>query len=546
MSDVYENSKLIFRPNPGPQETFLGLSDDILEGFYGGALGGGKSWVLLMLPIVRQFYKHPDFSGIIFRRTYPQLEEYLIPESKKIYPKVNLGAEYNEAKHSWRFSSGARLKFAFLEDMDDAKEHDGHQYNYIGFDELTHFGMNEYIYMITRLRSGAKGLPSIVRSTSNPGNIGHTWVRERFIDPCISGYSKILDRKSNTLRIFIPSKIKDNPILLENNPNYINQLMLLPEAERKAKMEGDWYSFSGQVFSEFRSIHSSFEPENALHVISPFPIPSYWPKILSLDWGFTHKTAFYAHAISPDARVFTYKEIIAQKRSIADWGAEVCQFIKTQENIVLGVLDPSAWKEEGHPKTLAAQIEEATEFTWEKADNDRVAGKMNMHDFLRWEPRPKKYIPKGGYDPNHYNLLNRLYGPKVADDYFQAFQPEPDELNLPRWQIFNTCPELIKVIPTCVYDEKRVEDVAKFVGDDAYDSARYGLKAVDLYIKQAKDEFEKFARLDKITKEYQATGDYNRFHQKMEKLDAQMANETIAFNIFKERRRAKRGIRYAS
>lgn len=538
MSEVRDSEgNYIIRPHKGPQETFLGLDDSILEAFYGGALGGGKSWVLLVLPIIRKFYKHPHFSGIIFRRTYPQLEEYLIPESKLIYP--HFGGEYNESKHVWTFAGGARLKFGFIEDMNDARGHDGHQYNYIGWDELTHFMMDEYIYLMTRLRSGAKGLPSIVRSTSNPGNIGSAWVRERFVEPNKSGYTLIKDKKSSTLRIFIPAKTKDNPSLLENNPNYINQLLLLPEAERKAKMDGDWWAFSGQVFTEFRQVKRLGEPDNALHVIEPFTIPSYWPKVLSLDWGFTHKTAFYAHAISPDGRVFTYHEIMAHKRSILDWGADIGRFIKTQENIVLGVIDPSANKNEGHPKTIKAQVEEATEFMWEDADNDRVGGKMNMHDFLRWSARPKRYVPPEGFSSDTYNRISRLYGIKAADQYHATFQPEKEETNIPRWQIFSNCSELVKVLSLCVYDEKKVEDVSKFTGDDSYDSARYGLKAVDLYIKQAENEFKKFARTDTIVRELQHTGDQNRYYQQMDALERKEKNEAISLNIFKVRRGAK-------
>ncbi len=531
-----------WKPNPGPQEAFLALPDEITEGFFGGAAGGGKSWVLTLLPVFRGFYRHPKFAGIIFRKTLPEIEEFLWPLAKRYYGA--LGAKLNNTKHFVEFRSGATMRFSYMDSKDDAKSHDGSSYNYIGWDELTHYEEWYYRYLFRSLRSSAKGLPTIVRATSNPGNIGHNWVRARFVEPAREGYRKIWDEKMQAYRIFIPSKIIDNPKLLEASPNYINILQALPdEAERKAKIEGDWWAFAGQVFTDFREMSMPGEPANALHVIEPFEIPSFWPKIISCDWGYTHKTANYAHAVSPDGRVFTYWEQVCQETKIAEWATNLGRFMRTQENIAFSVIDPSARQKRGDDLTIADQVEKYTGFRFDNADNDRIGGKNNMHDFLRWKPRPKRYVPKEGFVKETGDRILRMYGPDAYKEYCDAFIAEPEEQNIPRWQIFNNCRELIKVIPLCVHDEKKVEDVAKFTGDDAYDSARYGLKAVDRYVKECAADFKRVQRLNAVLDEVNRGGDQTSFYRKMEKLEQDARGDVGSFNLFEVRRRSPRSVR---
>lgn len=527
------------RPHDGPQEKFLGLPDEIQEAFYGGAVGGGKSWVLLMLPIMREFIKHPSFKGIIFRKTYPQLEEYLVPESKIIYKKF--GGEYNETKHLWTFGSGATIRFGFIKTKDDARDHDGSQYNYIGWDELTHFDEWVYRYLFRSLRSGSKQLPAIVRSTSNPGNIGHSWVRSRFIEPDRNGYKKLWDPETKSHRIFIPSSMRDNPTLLENNPNYINILNTLPEAERKAKIEGDWWTFSGQVFTEWRDRHIDSEPAHALHVIEPFTIPSFWPKIVSIDWGFTHKASIHWHAVSPESRLFTYREYTCSKTPIEIWGSDVGRLSRTDENIVLSVMDPSAWKTESHGKTIAEQFMQASDMFVEQAINDRINGKLHYHEMLRWKERPAKYIPKEGYSQETCDRIFRLHGLKAEQEYKDMFLPQKPESNLPQWQIFGeACPELVRVIPLLVYDENKTEDVAKFDGDDSYDDTRYGIMGYRTYVEQANAGYKEFLERAKIDDKFKVSGDQTIYHRQMEILEARNRESVVPYNRFESRKRSKR------
>ena len=504
------------------QEDFISIPDSISEGFYGGAAGGGKTDVLLMLPIVRGFYQHPRFHGIIFRRTFPQLEESLIHRSKvgvgdngpSFY---DFGARYNDQKHVWTFPEGATYRFSYLETDDDARAHQTAEYHYAGFDELTHFQEYQYNYIThSRVRTTISNLPAIVRSASNPGNIGHAWVFSRFVEPAILGYTRVIDPTGQS-RIYIPAKVQDNPHLLRVNPTYINKLQQLPETERRALLDGDWSIFAGQVFTEFRIIHMPGEPENAVHVIEPIKIEDWWPKVLAVDWGYTAMTWCGLAAVTPWGEAILYKEMTAVKRSIKEWGSDLGTFMQHEKNVVASVLDKSAWGERGEEKSLREQIEDASGCRFEKSDSDRVSGKQLLHDFLRWKPRPPRFIPPEGYSHERANQIMRLFGMDAYRDYIKLFQPDEPETNIPRLKIFNTCPKVIRAIQLCVYDEKHKEDVLEFDGDDPYDGIRYLLKKVDAYLHGVKKEHEKIQALGKILDQLEKGGGYTKFYREMEK-----------------------------
>lgn len=510
-----------WHPNPGRQEEFLSLPDSFFEAFYGGALGGGKTEALVMLPILRNFHLNGKYNGIIFRRTFPQLEEHVIPKTRQYYPLF--GGKYNETKHIWFFPSGATQRLGYIDTDADVYKHDGAEYNYIGWDELTHFTERMYTYLSTRCRSAHKksGLPTIMRSTSNPGGVGHSWVKERFIDPVKEGRTPIHYKVGGTLvskAIFIPAKMQDNPKLLEDDPDYINRLRMLDAREYEAKAEGNWDAFEGQVFSEFRSHKYTDEPANALHVIEPFTIPSWWPRIAAGDWGFAANTWLGKAAIAPDNRVFLYYEYCQKGKYIKEWASEFAQSCQN-EALKTFELDPSAWNQRGDEKTIAQQFHEASGIMPHRADNDRIGGKMLFKEMLRWKPRPPKCIPKEGYNVEIANRISRIYGPKSLKEYQAVFTPEPLEVGIPRFQIFNTCKAVINVIPACVAAEKNPEDVEEFDGDDPYDGCRYLLKAVDRYLTGLGAEASRRLALQGILDHVAATNDQTAFYREMERFE---------------------------
>lgn len=511
----------VWRPHE-KQEEFLSIPDSVFEGFYGGAAGGGKSELLVMIPIVRGFYRYPEFRGLLLRRTFPELQRSLIDRSKRWYHLTD--AKYNEQNKRWTWPSGAVLEFGYSADERDIRQYDTDEYSYIGLDELTHFTEFQYLYITSRCRSTTPGLPKLVRSASNPGNIGHGWVRKRFVEPDRAGGKILLDTRTNTKRIFIPAKLTDNPYLAKEDPEYANRLLILPIAERKAKLEGDWWTFSGQVFDEWRYERFPDEPENALHVINPFAIPDWWPRILSIDWGFRAMCWAGWAAISPDARAFLYREYAKKQAKVSTWATDV-KLLSEDENIKIVVLDPSAWAKRGDEKTIQQQFTEFSEMYPKKADNDRLGGKVLMQEFIRWMPRPLRDHNPGVYDEEIASRVLRMNGLDAYKDYLASFDPPKPETNLPRLQVFSTCREFIKAIPLAVYNDPTKaaggdpEDIAEFDGDDPIDGGRYLIKEVDRFCRESKEAYEELQKTDVIIKKFDTTKNVTGYYREMEHLE---------------------------
>jgi len=510
------------------QAEFLSLPDSIFEALYGGAAGGGKSETLMMLPICRKFIEHPRFKGILFRRTYPELEKELILRSHNFYPDA--GGKYNDQKKRWQFPSGAIMQFGYAEHENDVRKYDTTEYNYMGFDEATSFTEFMYLYLaFTRVRSSDENLPAIVRSGTNPGNIGHNFFRTRFIDPCKEGSvvlreKRIIDGIERTyLRIFIKSLVQDNEHILKNDPTYQYRMAILPEAEKAAKLYGDWYTFEGQVFDEFRDGKEykkfSDEPDNAIHVVEPFPIPYYWPRVLSIDWGFSANNVcgFYAINPCPSQRypsiIYKYRELVHSQTKISVWAKDLKDVLTFNEETPIDfVLDPSAWGHRGDEQTIAEQISDIVGLVPRKADNDRIGGKILLQEMLRWKPRKQDTAPKDEYSSELAARISRMQGPKALQAYNDSFKPKPVDNFLPKFQIFSNCTETIRVIPLCVYDKEKTEDVAEFKGDDAYDETRYGLKACQNYMEVGKAEFKKEEKIAKAEEFLARTGNHTQYH----------------------------------
>lgn len=544
VNSVIEKS---WKANPGRQSLYLGLPDSIFEQFYGGAAGGGKTEALLMRPLLRQWTDNPRFQGIFLRRTFPELEESVIERSRRgginkdgteIPSFKDFGAEYNEQKKKWRFPSGATYTFGHAEKEEDIRKYDTAEYQYCAFDELTSFTEFQYKFMaFSRVRSIISGIPAIVASGSNPGNVGHRWVRERFVEPCPTGGKILIERikfpdgrEEIIKRIFIPAFLADNPKLMENDPMYRVRLEMLPEADKRAKAYGDWWTFAGQVFGEFRTEPFVDEPPNACHIITPrIPDPRL-PRVLSIDWGKHMMTHGIWGVPLPDKRTIIYREYPPlDKEDKPVVGEDVKVWTTNMANTCLLeginpaiVLDPSAWQNRG-VKTIADQfIETWKEVTQkspkiEKADNDRIGGKSLVHDYLRWKPRPKLlWDIKQVYSPEIAAWVMRNKGMEAYKAYLSQFAPQSDTIPeiIPRLQITADCKILIKTIPLCIYDEKKGdEDVKEFNGDDPYDNLRYYLKKIDTM------------KVSEITELLQSTDgddptDWNAFYQRLRRLES--------------------------
>lgn len=216
---------------------------------FGGAAGGGKSDCLLMAAL--QYVDEPGYAALILRRTYADLalpnaimdraDQWLRPTD----------AKWNDDTKTWTFPSGATLTFGYLERESHKYRYDGPEFQFIGFDELTHFTQSQYTYMFSRLRKlETSDIPIRMRSATNPGGPGHQWVKQRFI---IEGRAKG--------RVFIPSKLSDNPSI--NKEEYELSLSELDPVTKQQKLDGNWDAAAeGLIFQRewFKTIHPSRVP----------------------------------------------------------------------------------------------------------------------------------------------------------------------------------------------------------------------------------------------------------------------------------------------
>jgi hypothetical protein len=516
------------------QEILVGLPNTILEAFYAGAVAAGKTDVLLTLPILRGWHELEGFKGLFLRRTFPELKNEVIPRSHEYYRPF--GAKYNASDKVWKFPSGALIFFGHVEEEKDVHKYDSMQPNYVAFDELTSFTEWQYLYItLQRVRSRKdSGLPAVVRSASNPGNIGHNWVRRRFVDPDPNGL-KILSNEKGLLRIFIPATVKDNPHI---DPQYLRSLESLPEAEKQAKLYGRWDAYQGSVFDEFRDKNYPDEPDNALHVVEPFDIPDYWPKIVAMDWGYAPPAMTWVGygALSPEGRVYIYREQAWQKTKISEWGPYVREHLDKENPFVIK-LCKSGGQDRGQEHTIQGDIELELGRAVELSNNSpgsRVAGKMLLHEYLRWKQRyrPVMVLPPFDQEKADWYLRNR--GMKEYESYINSYkQPEPEKF-LPKLQIFNNCKLLINAIKSAIYDDTNPQDVAEFDGDDPYDGIRYLLDACDRYFSVGAVEHRKFVERDELTKSLETTGDMNAFYNRARALERK--NNSGTYGVKRYRR----------
>ena len=209
------------------------------EAMYGGAGGGGKSVALLAGAL--QYVDIAGYGALIIRKTYPQLSQSsgLIPRSHEWLAGTD--AKWDEQERIWTFPSGATLKFGHMEHRNSKYQYQGAEYQYVGYDELTAFDESSYRFLFGWLRRPTAGplshIPLRMRAASNPGGIGHDWVKRYFVD---AGPSPE--------RFFLPASAKDNPSL--DLPSYLESLSYLDPVTRAQIMNGDWTARHGG--SKFR------------------------------------------------------------------------------------------------------------------------------------------------------------------------------------------------------------------------------------------------------------------------------------------------------
>ena len=285
----------------------------------------------------------------------------------------------------------------------DVYQYQSAEYDVIRFDELTHFTESQYVYLLSRVR-GTNRFPKQVKSSTNPGGIGHSWVKARFVDPSPPMLKFV--GTDGLERIFIPSRLTDNKFLTEGDPSYERRLSALPEREKKALLYGDWDIFEGQYFPEFCREY---------HVTEPFEIPSGWRKYRTVDYGLDRLACLWI-ALSPDGVAYVYREYCESNLTISEAARSILERTPNGEDIYATLAPPdlfSRTQETG--KTKASLFSEyGVNFT--RTSNDRECGWLAIKELLR--------------DTGHGVRL----------------------------KIFSTCAEIIRCLPALTVDKVRPSD----------------------------------------------------------------------------------------
>ena len=382
------------------QKLFLDAKES--EVLFGGAAGGGKSYGQMVDALLFALL-YPRSKQLVLRRTFAELDKSLIRTSLALYPREIFS--FNSASHTGKFKNGSCIDFGYCATENDVYQYQSAEYDVIRFDELTHFTEAQYLYLISRVR-GANPYPKQIKSSTNPGGVGHGWVKRRFVDAAEPG--KPFSGEDGMTRIFIPSLLDDNRFLREGDPGYKKRLLALPERERRALLFGDWNIFEGQYFSEFS------ERE---HTVSPFEIPREWRKYRAIDYGLDRLVCLWV-AISPAGTVYVYREFCESNLPISAAARGILERTPCGEDIYATLAPPDLFSRSQESGKSKAGIFSEHGINFTRTSNDREAGWLAVKELL---------CDTGGGS---------------------------------RLRIFGSCRELIRCLPALMTDKIRPSDCA--------------------------------------------------------------------------------------
>jgi hypothetical protein len=381
------------------------------EVLYGGAAGGGKSYGQFIDTVIYAG-RYPESRQIIFRRTLPELEQSIIGLFQKNLPKELF--TYNGSKHLGRFKNGSVVYFGYIDKESDVHRYQGAEYDVIRYDELTHFTEKMYVYLLSRLR-GTTPYPRAMKSSTNPGNIGHTWVKARFIDPAPPNTEFI--GSDGGSRIFLPAKVQDNCFLMENDPGYLRRLEQMDEREKRALLFGEWDLFDGMFFGNF---------DRAVHVIPPLfgadEIPNDWEFYISIDYGLDMLAALLI-GVAPGNRFYVVREHYESGLIVSEAAAAIKELKKGYE-IKKIFAPPDLWGRSKDTGKSIAEVFRENGVQLFRVDNNRVSGWMVLKEMLK----------------------------PCADE---------QGATVAQLRIFEGCRNLIRTLPAVGVDDRNPNDVAR-------------------------------------------------------------------------------------
>ena len=394
---------------------------------FGGSRGGGKSFVVRHKAI-QLALRYNGINILIVRRTFPELEQNHLKEFRTLLYGI---AKYNTQRREFLFPNGSVIKFGYCNTDADMDTYQGQNYEVIFMDEATHFTNYMFIKFTECLRLSGnirfnseeeeKNFRTRMYLTANPGGVGHLWVKRLFIDKRYEGKEKASDY------LYIPSTVYENEFLMENNPDYVEQLENLPEKEKQAMLYGDWNVFKGQFFEEFDENKHVFGDE--------VKIEQSWRIYRARDYGLDMLDCLWC-AIDENDTMWVYKELAKPNLTVSVSGNLINKMTSPYEEPYLDICPPDMWNRNGQTGKSAVDIliKECNQRPT-KANNDRVIGWLMVKERLQ---------------------VNQITG-------------------LPKLMIHESCENLIHSIKMIQYDEKNVNDCAKDPHDvtHACDALRY-------------------------------------------------------------------------
>lgn len=423
----------LIKPTDKQREWLQAIADYDFA-LYGGAAGGGKSyilrwWLVLFLCWLYQALGIRNVQVGLFCEDYPSLRDRHISKIKFEFPDwlgaLKQGDTKNFELHP-EFGGG----IIALRNLDDPSKYLSTEFAAIAVDELTRNDKDVFDFLRLRLRWPGVEHPKFGAAT-NPGGKGHKWVRKLWLDhqfdPELAPYADQF--------AFVQAKASDNPHLTEA---YYRSLRSLPKPMADAYAAGSWDLFVGQYFDIFTP------SRHVVGRVEDVDIQPWWPKWISVDWGFNHPSAVYWHTRREDGKVFTYREFVQSGLSPRMLGQAIAERSRYRvivdgretlqtEPIKILYLSPDAFAHRTAEASIAEQL-----------------GDVLSTDGL---PRPTP----------------------ADDDRIGGWQLWYGLLENEQWAVTANCAQLIECIPSLIRDEKNVEDIAKVDGDDPADSCRYGI-----------------------------------------------------------------------
>ena len=490
---------------------------------FGGAAGPGKTKALLW-EAIRQANQTPGCDTLLLRRTYPELEASLLNYFRRDVPK-RLYRSYNEAKHIVTWQNGSTTRFGYCRNESDVYQYQGAEFLFIGLDELTHFTLKQWQFLTSRNRCPVKGTFPCMAGASNPGNIGHAWVKALWVDAAPPPGFERPDAYDPRDYDFIRARLDDNPIYA-NDAEYRRTLEALPEHLRRAFLDGDWNVFAGQYFDVFEIGRHTARPEDVR-------LEPWLPRWISIDWGFQHPSAVYWHCATPEMRVprvpcpvpgnspltDPYRGDVAPgfspasppADSAAPRRADVAPGFSPASSKRTEVNSPQSKVESKQNANLSgssfdSQLSPVDSFPLRSRNTEHGTRIITYREFVQngLSPRmlaqaivercARENIREVFLSPDAFAhrtaeasiaeqlgdvlVANGLPRPTPADDdRIGGWQWMYQLLENDSWVVTDNCAKLIDCLPQLVRDDRRIEDIRKVEGDDPADAARYGLVA---------------------------------------------------------------------